>query len=114
MSLAAAVGYRWDGACARLFLQTWPDSYNTERLIAFLQELHQEVRDRKVIFVWDGLPAHKSCAMKEYLFEQQWLTVEALPGYAPKLNPVENLWGNINIKGHQQHHISHKPTSRPA
>jgi hypothetical protein len=24
-----------------------------------------------------------------------WLTVEALPGYAPKLNPAENLWGNI-------------------
>ena len=71
MSLAAAVGYRWDGARARLFFQTCPDSYNTERLIAFLQDLHQEVRGRKVILVWDGLPAHNSCAMKGYLFEQR-------------------------------------------
>ena len=64
MSLAAAAGYRWDGARARLFFQlvfqTCPDSYNTERLIAFLQDLHQEVRGRKVILVWDGLPAHNS------------------------------------------------------
>ena len=96
MSLSAAMGYRWDGARARLFFQTCPDSYNTDRLIAFLQDLRREVRGRKVILVWDGLPAHKSNGMKEYLFEQRkWLTVEALPGYAPKLNPVENLWGNI-------------------
>jgi len=24
-----------------------------------------------------------------------WLTVERLPGYAPELNPVEQIWGNI-------------------
>ena len=96
MSLAAAIGYRWDGTRARLFFQTCPDSYNTERLIRFLEDLRREVRGRKVILVWDGLPAHKSRMMKDYLFEQRkWLTVEALPGYSPKLNPVENLWGNI-------------------
>jgi putative transposase len=34
--------------------------------------------------------------MKEYLLkERSWLTVERLPGYAPDLNPVETLWGNI-------------------
>jgi transposase len=96
MSLSAAIGYRWDGARARLFFQTCPDSYNTDRLIAFLEDLRREVRGGKVILVWDGLPAHKSCVMKQYLYEQRtWLTVQALPGYAPKLNPVENLWGNI-------------------
>jgi putative transposase len=46
--------------------------------------------------VWDGLPAHKSKVMKEYLLQQRpCLTVERLPGYAPDLNPVETLWGNI-------------------
>ena len=45
---------------------------------------------------WDGLPAHKSRTMKEYLQSQRnWLTVERLPGYAPELNPVETLCGNI-------------------
>ena len=27
--------------------------------------------------------------------QRRWLTVERLPGYAPDLNPVEVLWGNI-------------------
>jgi putative transposase len=61
-----------------------------------LEDLRREVRGRKVILVWDGLPAHKSRVMKEYLLQQRtWLTVEALPGYSPKLNPVENLWGKV-------------------
>jgi transposase len=39
--------------------------------------------------------------MQEYLWAQQgWLTVERLPGYAPDLNPVETMWGNI--KGQAQ------------
>ncbi len=34
--------------------------------------------------------------MKEYLRQQRhWLREERLPGYAPDLNPVETLWGNI-------------------
>jgi putative transposase len=34
--------------------------------------------------------------MKHYLESQRhWLTVETLPGYAPDLNPVETLWGNL-------------------
>lgn len=34
--------------------------------------------------------------MQEYLASQRsWLTVERLPGYAPDLNPVETLWGNV-------------------
>jgi transposase len=34
--------------------------------------------------------------MSAYLARQRHrLTVERLPGYAPDLNPVEVLWGNI-------------------
>ena len=34
--------------------------------------------------------------MGEFLAEQRdWLEVERLPGYAPDLNPVEDLWQNI-------------------
>ena len=37
--------------------------------------------------------------MKEYLLSQRdWLRVERLPGYAPELNPIETLWGNIKGK----------------
>lgn len=79
-----------------MFFQIRPGSYNTESLIAFLEELRRELRGRKAILVWDGLPAHKSRVMQGYLEQQRnWLTVERLPGYAPDLNPVETMWENI-------------------
>jgi transposase len=96
MSVGAAIGYRWDGRGSRLFFQTRSGSYNSESLIRFLQDLHRHLRGRKAILVWDGLPAHQSRIMKQYLLRQRdWLAVERLPGYAPELNPVETLWGNI-------------------
>jgi hypothetical protein len=96
MSAAAVVAYRWDGKRSQLFFQVKPDSYNTDSLIDFLDDLRRHFRRRKVILVWDGLPAHRSRAMTEYLRSQsRWLTVERLPGYAPELNPVEYVWGNV-------------------
>jgi hypothetical protein len=38
----------------------------------------------------DGLPAHRSTAMRAWIRTQRsWLVVERLPAYAPELNPVE-------------------------
>src|SRR5436309_136675 len=38
----------------------------------------------------------KRRVMRQYLAHQRsWLTVERLPGYAPELNPVEQIWGNL-------------------
>jgi DDE superfamily endonuclease len=46
--------------------------------------------------LWDGLPAHRSAAMRAWLATQRsWLVVERLPAYAPELNPVEGLWSNL-------------------
>jgi transposase len=96
LSISAALAYRWDGSDSRLFFQTRPGSYDTESLIAFLDDLHREFPRKKLILIWDGLPAHKSRDMKSYLEQQRrWLEVELLPGYAPDLNPVELLWGNV-------------------
>ncbi len=65
-------------------------------MLAFLKALARHVRGRRVIVVWDQLPAHKSVLVRDYLRAQRhWLRVEWLPGYAPELNPAELLWGNI-------------------
>ncbi len=108
MSLSAALAYRWDGRRARLFFQMKPDSYDTLALIAFLTDLHKALRGQRLILIWDGLPAHRSRVMHQYLQAQRrWLQVERLPGYAPELNPVESLWENLkgqelaNFCGHQ-------------
>jgi len=96
MSICAARGYRWDGRRTKLLFQTRDGSYNSQSLIEFLKDLKRELRGQKAVLVWDGLPAHKSKEMNAYLEQQRnWLTVERLPGYAPDLNPVETLWGNI-------------------
>ena len=96
MSISAVLAYRCDGQRARLHFQMRPGSYDAESLIGFLKYLKRHLRGDKVILVWDGLPAHKSWVMKAYLIGQRsWLTVERLPGYAPDLNPVDSLWGNL-------------------
>ena|SRR2546425_354971 len=95
-SVAAALGFRWDGKKTRLFARTKPDSFNTESLIGFLKDLKRFVKGAKVILVWDHLPAHRSKVMKHFLFQQRdWLEIEWLPGYAPDLNPTEAVWNNI-------------------
>ncbi len=96
LSISAVLAYRWDGKRSRLYFQMRAGSYNSESLIAFLKDLRRHLRGKKAILVWDGLPAHKSRVMKEYLRSQRhWLQQERLPGYAPDLNPVEDLWSNI-------------------
>lgn len=90
------MAFRWDGRRTRFFFQTQPGSYTDRSLIAFLRDLKRHFRRPAVILIWDGLPAHRSRAMRAYLARQcAWLTVERLPGYAPELNPVELVWGNL-------------------
>ena len=94
--MAGALAYRWDGRRCRLFFQTKPDNYNTKALIRFLRQLRKHFRGRKLILVWDRLNAHRSKEMAHYLgCQRRWLHVEWLPAYAPDLNPVETLWGNV-------------------
>ncbi len=90
------MAFRWDGQRRRLFFQTRRGSYDTPSLIAFLRALKRHFPGQRVILIWDGLPAHKSGEMRAYLTHQRaWLSAERLPGYAPDLNPVELLWGNL-------------------
>jgi putative transposase len=97
--MAAAVGYAPDGDDAFLAFQTRPGAYNDEALIAFLQELHSELGRAKVTLIWDGLPSHRSRVMTAFVrSERRWLVVERLPGYAPDLNPVELVWGNLKSR----------------
>jgi len=99
VSVAAALGFRWDGRQTRLLARTKPDNYNATSLIRFLRQLRRFVRGQKVILVWDHLPAHRSREMQAYLLRQRaWLQLEWLPGYAPDLNPTEGVWNNIKSR----------------
>jgi transposase len=96
LSMSAALVYRADGTEAALLFQLKEGSYNTESLIEFLEEFHLHFVGEKVTLIWDGLPSHTSKAMKAWIATQRsWLIVERLPSYAPELNPVELVWGNV-------------------
>jgi transposase len=95
LSICSAIAYRWDGKLCRLYFRIVSDSYTDEKLISFLSELRRELRGKRLILVWDGLPSHRSRLMQEYLQRNKQVTVVRLPAYAPDLNPVESIWSNI-------------------
>jgi transposase len=71
-------------------------NYDTDTLIKVLDQLRRFLGGEKATLLWDGLPAHRSRAMRAWLATQRsWLVVERLPAYAPELNPVEGLWSSL-------------------
>jgi len=96
LSLAAALVYEPDGSDAHLVFELRPGAYNGELLIEFLTDLHELEPGRRLLLLWDGLPAHRSRCMTDWIKDQRaWLSVERLPGYAPELNPTEQVFGNL-------------------
>jgi len=84
------------GGGAQLAFHHQADAYDTDSLTAALGGLRRFLGGQKATLLWDGLPAHRSLAMRAWLRRQRsWLVVERLPGYAPDLNPVEALWSNL-------------------
>ncbi len=99
LSIAGALVYEPDGSDAHLVFQLRPGAYNQETLIEFLSDLHQLEEQRSVLLIWDGLPAHRSRRMLDWVATQRdWLSTEPLPGYAPDVNPTEQVWGNLKSK----------------
>jgi transposase len=95
-SMAAAICYGVCGGGAQLAFHLTPGNYDTERLIEVLGELRRFLGGEKATLLWDGLPSHRSTAMRDWIRTQrQWLVVERLPAYAPELNPVEGLWSSL-------------------
>jgi len=57
-------------------------------------------RPKPVHLVVDGLPAHKTKLVKDYVQSTQGrLTLHFLPGYAPELNPDELVWSHVKQTG---------------
>ncbi|MEV5731352.1 IS630 family transposase [Streptomyces pharetrae] len=96
-SMAAALGYHAadPGRGPRLCFHLKPGSYDTTALIEVLEQLKVFYRGERVVLVWDGLSVRWSRAMRSWVAEQDWLTPERLPAYAPELNPVELLWSSL-------------------
>ncbi len=72
------------------------ESLNGGHSVEFLMHLRR-VAGGRVLVVWDGSPIHRRQAVKDFVAGTRgavWL--EALPGYAPDLNPwAEGGWNHL-------------------
>lgn len=86
------------GRLPRLFYALIEDgSFTEEHFGPLLEQLHTALGARRVILVWDRLSGHvRSRKTKAFVAANSgWLQVEVLPGYAPELNPTEQVWAWI-------------------
>ena len=63
---------------------------------ALLDAAHQQLGG-PIVVIWDNLNTHRSAVMRELIASRDWLHVIRLPAYAPELNPVEQVWSQVNV-----------------
>lgn len=77
------------------YFQLFPGAIKAPQIIQFLEHLMRHLR-RPLLVIWDGLPGHRSTAVRDFVAAQgRRLALERLPAYAPELNPVEHIWGYL-------------------
>lgn len=78
---------------------TYKGALNGDLFVTLLKKLMYR-RKKALHLVLDGLPAHKTKAVKDYVASTQGkLTLHFLPGYAPELNPDELVWSHAKRTG---------------
>ena len=80
------------------YFQLYEGTIKAPQVLKFIAHLRRHLKG-KLILLWDRLPAHRSRWVQDYLAGQQRIEPEGLPAYAPELNPLEYLWGQL--KEHQ-------------
>ena len=92
-------------------MQVQQHSVKSVNVIAFLRQLLGHFSG-KLLLIWDGLPAHRSQAVKTFLRQEaaDRLHLERLPAYAPELNPMEGVWQYlkcVELRNVCCHHLPH-------
>ena len=78
---------------------TYPGGLNGDLFVKLLGKMMRG-RRKPLHLILDGLPAHKTKAVKQYVAGLQGkLTLHFLPGYAPDLNPDELVWSHAKRTG---------------
>lgn len=78
---------------------TYQGALNAALFVELLKGL-MKGRRKPVHLVVDGLPAHKTADVREYIKSTNGkLSLHVLPGYAPDLNPDELVWSHVKRTG---------------
>ena len=88
-----------EGRRPRLLLRSLPGTMNGVEAVRFLKALRRHLCGKRILLLWDGLPAHRSKVVQAYSKTQRpWLRIERLPEYAPEMNPIEYFWACMKKK----------------
>ena len=91
-SISAASAVNAKGA---FWFCTYEGALTAALFVDLLKSLMQD-RQRPVHLVVDGLPAHKTALVKQFVASSEGhLTLHVLPGYAPALNPDALVWSHV-------------------
>lgn len=89
LSVIAGISY-W-----QFYFRFFPGAIRSPQVVEFLKVLRRQIPG-KLLVIWDGLRAHRSRLVKDYVELQDGeLQLEFLPAYAPELNPTEYIWGYL-------------------
>jgi transposase len=80
----------------QLYTLTREQPLTSVESVIFLCHLRRRLQ-RDLLVCWDGSPIHRSEVVKSFLAEggAQFVHLEAMPAYAPELNPDEGVWQHL-------------------
>ena len=75
------------------YFRLYPGTIKSPQIVDFLRHLRRQL-PRKLLIIWDGLKAHRSRLVQQYVEARAGaIRLARLPAYAPELNPTEYVWG---------------------
>ncbi len=89
-----------------LYVRFREDNFNAVAVADFLRAMLRQIRG-PVILLWDSAKIHKGPIIGELLEKHPRLQIERFPGYAPELNPAEQIWNDF-----KQHTANGLPTTK--
>jgi len=108
LTMAGLLLFTPKGNNPRIYFRLQPGAMDKYDFIDLLKDIKIELKGRKLLLIWDGLPAHRAKEVQAHTaLQRSWLRVERYPAYAPELSPVEFIWspmkardlGNVPPKG---------------
>lgn len=97
--MAGVLMFTPHGRRPKIFFRLQPGSMDKHDFLELLRDLKVELSGKKLLLIWDGLPAHRAKKVTAYIkANKSWLRVERYPSYAPELSPVEFIWSPMKTK----------------
>lgn len=69
-------------------------NFTGRSVAAFVRNVAKQLH-APITVIWDECPIHWAWPMKKLIEENPSIEVEALPPYAPELNPVDHVWSYV-------------------